>query len=348
MAAKVSVIIPIYNTEKYLARCMDSVFGQTLKDIEIILVDDQSPDNAPALCDEYAKMDSRVKVIHKKNGGLGFARNSGLEIATGEYVAFLDSDDYVDKRMYELLYTAAVDHDCQLVMSGYNFVDRHGKVSDCTNIMKKELYEGKRVKDLLFATLGAAPADWADNIMGMSVWRGIYSMKAIRENHIRFHSEREFICEDAIFHIDFFHHIQRAFIIEEPLYFYCNNPGSLSRVFRKDRFEKDKILYRKEYEMLEKYGSLSDGKTYIDRMFLTFTRVFLTEAVYQLKTGEAMTWIKNTLSDELLVKILAEYPYNLNPKKQRLFNTAMRCKAYLPILLLLKIAAYRKRNFYQE
>ncbi len=348
MAAKVSVIIPIYNTEKYLVRCMDSVLGQTLKDIEIILVDDQSPDNAPAQCDKYVKMDSRVRVIHKKNGGLGLARNSGLEIATGEYVAFLDSDDYVDKRMYELLYRVAVEHNCQMVMSGYNFVDRHGKVRDCTNTMAKGLYEGKRVKDLLFATLGAGPTDWADNIMGMSVWRGIYSMEAIREYNIRFHSEREFICEDAIFHIDFFHHIERAFIIKEPLYFYCNNPGSLSRIFRKDRFEKDKMLYQKEFEMLENYGSLAEGKTYIDRMFLTFTRVFLTEAVYQLKTVEAMIWIKNILNDELLVKILAEYPYNLNPRKQKLFNMAMRHKAYIPVLLLLKVAAYHKRNFYQE
>ena len=348
MAAKVSIIIPIYNTEKYLVRCMDSVLRQTLEEIEIILVDDQSPDNAPAMCDEYALSDSRIRVIHKKNGGLGLARNSGLEIATGEYVAFLDSDDYVDKRMYELLYQTATENDCQLVMSGYNFVDRHGKVSDCTNTMPKELYKGNRVKELLLATLGASPSDLADNIMGMSVWRGIYSMKTIRENHIRFHSEREFICEDAIFHIDFFHHIQRAYIIEEPLYFYCNNPGSLSRVFRKDRFEKDKILYQKEYEMLDTYGSLADGKTYIDRMFLTFTRVFLTEAVYQLKTGEAMVWIKNTLSDDLLRKILADYPYNRNPRKQRVFNMAMRHKAYLAILLFLKIAAYRKRNFYQE
>lgn len=348
MAAKVSIIIPIYNTEKYLERCMDSILGQTLKDIEIILVDDQSPDNAPELCDDYALQDSRVKVIHKKNGGLGFARNSGLDIATGEYVAFLDSDDYVDIRMYEMLYRAAVENKCQLVMSGYNFVDRHGKISDCTNTMPKELYEGKRVKDLLFATLGADPLDRKDNIIGMSVWRGIYSMKTIQEYHIRFHSEREFICEDAIFHIDFFHHIQRALLIEQPLYFYCNNPGSLSRVFRKDRFDKDKILYRKEYEMLKSYGSLAVGKTYIDRMFLTFTRVFLTEAVYQLKTREAMNWIKYTLNDELLTKILADYPYNLNPKKQRVFNMSMRYKVYVLIFLLLKIAAYRKKNYYQE
>src|SRR5574344_1424030 len=108
---KVSIIVPIYNVEKYLDRCMESLLNQTLKDIEIIMVDDGSPDNCPKMCDEYAKRDKRVKVIHKKNGGLGYARNSGLDIATGEYVAFVDSDDYVDVNMYETLYNFAKDND---------------------------------------------------------------------------------------------------------------------------------------------------------------------------------------------------------------------------------------------
>lgn len=348
MSAKVSIIIPIYNTEKYLDRCVKSVFGQTLREIEIILVDDQSPDRAPALCDAYAQQDCRVKVIHKKNEGLGYARNSGLEIATGEYVAFLDSDDYVDTCMYELLYKTASENNCQLAMCGYNFVDRYGNVKNCTNVMPKRLYQGKEVKQLLFSTLGATPKDLEDNILGMSVWRGLYSMQTIRNYNIQFPSEREFICEDAIFHIDFFHHIDRAYLIEQPLYFYCNNPGSLSRIFRKDRLEKDKILYHKEYEMLRDYGSLEQGKTYIDRMFLTFTRVFLTEAVYQLCGKDSRQWIRQTLQDELLVKILKDYPYKLNPKKQRLFNMVIKHKSTAAAYMLLKIAAYRKKNFYQE
>ena len=89
---KVSVIIPIYNTGKYLPECVESVRNQTLRDIEIILVDDESPDNAPQICDEYATIDERIKVVHKKNGGLGFARNSGLDVAIGEYVSFIDSE----------------------------------------------------------------------------------------------------------------------------------------------------------------------------------------------------------------------------------------------------------------
>ena len=93
--AKVSIVVPIYNVEKYLEQCVDSIINQTLKEIEIILVDDGSPDNCPQMCDEYAKKDSRIKVVHKKNGGLSSARNAGIEVATGDYIGFVDSDDYI-------------------------------------------------------------------------------------------------------------------------------------------------------------------------------------------------------------------------------------------------------------
>ena len=98
---KLSIIVPVYNVEQYLDECIQSLLNQTLKNIEIILVDDGSPDNSPQMCDEYAKQDSRIKVIHKVNRGLGYARNSGLEISQGEYVTFIDSDDYIDLKAYK-------------------------------------------------------------------------------------------------------------------------------------------------------------------------------------------------------------------------------------------------------
>ena len=97
----ISVIVPIYNVEKYLDRCVDSIINQTYKNLEIILVDDGSPDNCPQMCDDYAKKDSRIKVVHKENGGLSDARNVGMEVATGEYVSFIDSDDYISLDCYE-------------------------------------------------------------------------------------------------------------------------------------------------------------------------------------------------------------------------------------------------------
>ena len=100
----VSVIIPVYNTEKYLAACIDSILFQANVTLEIILVDDQSPDNCPAICDDLANSHENIKVVHKANGGLGLARNSGLSVAEGEFVAFVDSDDYIDLDMMEKLY----------------------------------------------------------------------------------------------------------------------------------------------------------------------------------------------------------------------------------------------------
>lgn len=102
----ISVIVPIYKVENFLKKCVDSIINQTYKNLEIILVDDGSPDNCPQICDEYARQDSRIKVIHKENGGLSDARNAGMKIANGEYVAFIDSDDYISGDFIETLYNA--------------------------------------------------------------------------------------------------------------------------------------------------------------------------------------------------------------------------------------------------
>ena len=106
---KVSVIVPVYNAEKYLRECVDSILGQTLSDIELILVDDGSTDSSPAICDRYAEQDARVQVIHKPNGRAASARNAGLRAASGDYVAFVDSDDWVSPKMYEKMLDTGAD-----------------------------------------------------------------------------------------------------------------------------------------------------------------------------------------------------------------------------------------------
>lgn len=96
MGKKVSIVLPIYNVEKYLNRCIKSILNQTYSDLEVILVDDGSPDGCPRLCDEWSKKDKRIKVVHKKNAGLGMARNTGIDMATGDFICFFDSDDFID------------------------------------------------------------------------------------------------------------------------------------------------------------------------------------------------------------------------------------------------------------
>ncbi len=111
---KVSVIVPIYKVEEYLPKCVDSILSQTFTDFECILVDDGSPDNCGKICDEYAKKDSRIKVIHKENGGLSSARNAGLDIAQGEYITFVDSDDWINVHMLQVLYDAIIEKDADV------------------------------------------------------------------------------------------------------------------------------------------------------------------------------------------------------------------------------------------
>ncbi|WP_209122916.1 glycosyltransferase family 2 protein [Alkalihalobacillus sp. BA299] len=120
---KISIIVPVYKVEKYLHKCIDSILNQSYPNLEIILVNDGSPDNCGSICDEYAEQDQRVKVIHKENGGLSSARNSGLDLATGEYIGFVDSDDYIEKDMYEELYKAAYEHSADVVECSLNIIE---------------------------------------------------------------------------------------------------------------------------------------------------------------------------------------------------------------------------------
>ncbi|MDV4769588.1 glycosyltransferase, partial [Enterococcus faecium] len=128
---EISIIVPVYKVEPYLRKCVDSILAQTFTDFEVILVDDGSPDNSGKICDEYASKDSRVRVIHKKNGGLSSARNAGIDVARGKYLGFVDSDDYIEKDMYELLYDNIVKEQADLSICGIY-----------------DIYAGKKVKIL--------------------------------------------------------------------------------------------------------------------------------------------------------------------------------------------------------
>jgi len=156
----VTVVLPVYNVEKYLDRCLESVVNQTYRDLEIILVDDGSPDNSPALCEAWAAKDSRIKVIHKKNAGLGMARNTGIENANGEYICFFDSDDYIALDTVESCYIAAQKEDADIVCFGLHNVDDCGTV--ITNLApntEKCIYENDEIMTVFLPEMIAADPD---------------------------------------------------------------------------------------------------------------------------------------------------------------------------------------------
>lgn len=144
----VSVIVPIYNVEEYLERCVDSILNQTFTDFELILVDDGSTDNSGQICDEYAESDERVKVIHKENGGLSDARNAGIDVSTGQYMMFVDSDDYIDPKMIEILYERILKDGSDIAVCNLLSVDENGNFMKDKNktmaISEDSVYSGEQ------------------------------------------------------------------------------------------------------------------------------------------------------------------------------------------------------------
>ena len=130
-----SIIVPVYNVEKYIERCIKSILNQSFTNFELILVDDGSPDNCGKICDEYKKKDSRIKVIHKKNGGLSDARNAGIERAKGEYIAFVDSDDFINKYMYEILYKNAKKWDADISICNFKMVCENDRIDEDISVI---------------------------------------------------------------------------------------------------------------------------------------------------------------------------------------------------------------------
>lgn len=158
--SKVSVIIPVYNVEAYLPKCIESVQNQTEKDIEIILVDDGSTDSCGAICDRCAEQDQRIRVIHQANGGLGAARNTGIQAATSPYILFADSDDYMDADLAEKAYIAAETHHADIVMFGYNRVYEDGSVDYAYNLPKSLANKSACSLEECPELLTATPSAW--------------------------------------------------------------------------------------------------------------------------------------------------------------------------------------------
>lgn len=146
---EISVIVPIYKVEKYLKRCVNSIINQSFRDIEIILVDDGSPDSCPQICDEYKEKDNRISVIHQKNLGLSAARNSGIKIAKGKYLVFIDSDDYIDYDMLKYLYNGMKDYNADIVCCGYTAIYDNGKKEKITIPNKDCIYNKEEALRIL-------------------------------------------------------------------------------------------------------------------------------------------------------------------------------------------------------
>ena len=334
----ISIIVPIYNVSKYLSRCMNTLLKQTYKNIEIIMVDDGSPDDCGERCDNYALEDSRIRVIHKKNEGLGMARNSGLEIAQGKYVMFIDSDDYVDVRMTERLYNRLQEQGADTCFCRYYNTTADGKSALAREIYEKDSYCEKEIKEVLLGMLGSKPEQPGDVEIGMSVWKGMYSMDIIRDHDICFQSERKYISEDIIFHIEYLTKCRHIAIETTPNYYYCDNGASLTKSYKANRFEMEKILLKKEIHELDQ---LFDREEYIQRLYKSFLgrvrRCIVQEVNANPQRNTVSANVRAICADPVVQEVIKNFDDQKLHIVKRLINDLIKHKCIWGIMLIFKI-----------
>jgi len=306
----ISIIVPVYNTSKLLDRCMESLLKQTYENIEIILIDDGSTDESSVICDSYASLDKRVSVIHKKNEGLGMARNTGIDAACGEYIGFVDSDDYVDINMYQSLFNAIKENEADTSYCRYFNVTNKGEAFKAEEKYKLSTYRDHQVQLLLLGMIGSSPEASGDVEIGMSVWKGLFSADIIRKNNIRFFSERQYISEDIIFHIDYLKKSQCVAIVQHGYYFYCDNSNSLTKTYRKDRFDMEKILYKKEIESLSDIFKYDIFITRLNKSFAGRVRRCIKQEIFDnVEKNTVNANIKKICEDDIVKKVFEDFTF---------------------------------------
>ncbi len=262
METAISVIVPIYRVEKFLPQCIESVLNQTFTDFELILVDDGSPDRCPAICDEAAERDARVRVIHQANAGLSAARNAGIEVAHGEWLGFVDSDDYIAPQFYEKLYQTAQRTDADCVMCSVQNVDESGKPIDSALMrVADEVKTGREV-------LRKIGRD--DVTPYLTAWNKLYRRKLF--NTLRYPAGRQ--NEDVFVFAELFCQVQRAVCVAEPLYFYRKRIGSIMNSVVTLRNLDEMWAYVNCFEHLQQDDEESILKETEKRVFAKLTGVY--------------------------------------------------------------------------
>ena len=291
------------------------------------------------MCDIYATQDQRIKVIHKKNEGLGYARNTGLKIASGEYIAFVDSDDYVDLNMYEELYRTAQTNNLDTVFSNFNIVDQHQNVHKVLQQKKFHIYKDENIKnDLLLNMIASDVNIKKERLIDMSVWRAIYSKKTIALHQIKFESERVFMSEDIIFHIDYLSHAKAVGIVPQAYYYYTVNSESLTKKIRTDRFEKSKVLHTEIIKRGLMYKLPSTFKQRADRFFIGYARSNIKNLCKSnLSFFTKRTIVLNICKDDYWNKIYNHYPIDRMPLQHKLFLLSIKFHSFILLYLFSKL-----------
>ena len=343
----ISVIIPAYNAAGTLPAAVESVLAQTVRELELIIVNDGSKDETLKIAEGYREKYSFIKVISRENGGAAAARNAGLAAAEGEYIAFLDADDSYDPDFLETLYNAAKKYDADLVRSGLKYVGGvvfgDGSVRERHPFSGEELFDTReKIAELMLGTIGAEPREPFDSRYEQGVYLCLYRTAIIKRAGLVFRSERELLSEDVLFSLEFCLHTERAVGVDFCGYNYNLSGGSLSKKINPEHFDKIKRLRAAAAEIL---SGVTDEKIYtrfLDRNFQANYRFALMLLLAEERSPELNKRVAEILKDDELRRVLRRYPIGKLPLKQSIFAFAMKHRLVLLMKLLVKLRKGRQ------
>lgn len=262
MEPKLSVVVPVYNVEKYIGEMIESLQNQTLRDLEIILVDDGSPDCSGVICDEYAAKDDRIKVIHKPNGGVGAARNDGMDAATGEWIVFCDSDDWVEPDAFEKLVAAGEENGADVVFGDANLV--YGEHVQKAQFYKDEFVtsDRKRIDQLIAADFSRTycynPPEAGPAFGYGGPWNKVVRRQLMLDNGIRFDLRVKGIFDDILYTAYIFAAANTIAYVHVPVYNYRQLGSSITHSYKANLLEINEAIFTAWREFMDKYGK--DGQ----------------------------------------------------------------------------------------
>lgn len=260
MSPYFSLILPCYNVGNYVARCVQSILSQDFTDYEIILVDDGSTDDTPAQCDQLAAEHGCIRVLHKENGGLSSARNAGLDVAHGEYVWFVDADDWIEPGSLALLHQASEDGAIDVVKFDHYRVEGAAHAVRCS--VEPGLYAEKGMEELHRRALCRAGS------YGLSACMHVYRRALLEEHELRFVSERQVGSEDYLFNLQVLLHAAQMRVLDAPLYSYERREGSLTQTYKADLAQRYGVLRQMLRDYYQAQGALECYDALLERFFL--------------------------------------------------------------------------------
>lgn len=314
---EVSVIVPVYNAEKFLSRTIEYLKNQTLKEIEIILVDDGSTDSSPLICDEACRSDGRIRCIHKANAGVSAARNDGIDVARGKYLMFCDADDIPNTNMAEVLLKRIKADNADIVLCGFKKQNETSYI-DC-NIPYSQVMtdQSEIIKKLIMPMIvwSYAPDKIALPDIYGSVWRGLYSKKLLIRHKIRFPMNIT-LGEDMVFNLTAFWYAKRISFVDTNLYTYIENQNSATHTNGMKMWNQYLDTWESTHKTIEKLSFVENDTSWHNFQLSRYAVSAILEGIcpQAISKKQKQILVKDIISNPLLIQSLSKLPRNIPPK----------------------------------